>query len=249
MAGNIYHPCSKVYTTAHFPTSRYKWGQLWVQLHSQTDTQAKWNTYKTQSKFLMTLVWHTTGHKRDPILMIHIKANSAEQQAQLSQLWPCCEDLAKAFTSSSLLSHVLLKHIANSSFCQKLDTGRKGLKDLKMDWTHNMIRPSRSLCVCVMWKTVKLELEGSLGSGLTWKYGYRHLVFSQPLSCCESLQTKASWFLPLLLSQGWTEWAQALCPLLSVGWGELGWVPRSDLGGLEAFWLLSSFQTFFSSWT
>lgn len=108
------------------------------------------------------------------------------------------------------------------------------------------------LCVCVpmMWTADKLELETSRGPGLTCKCGCRHLVFSQPLSCCESLQRKASWFLPLLLPhEGWTERAHTLCHLLSVGWRVLGWVPRSDLGGLAALWFLSSFQAFFSSWT
>lgn len=160
------------------------------------------------------------GCKQGPILLTDMKTSSAGQQ-----------DPGKSFTSSSLMVHVLWKKLTSSGFCQKLAQEEKGPRTCW--WTNGWANALRCTilphleksdsvrsytCVPMTWTAGKLKLENRLGPGLAPKYGCRHLVFSWHLSHCESLQWKASLFLPLLLPhEGWTEWAQAACHLLSVG--------------------------------
>lgn len=160
------------------------------------------------------------GHEWGPILLVGMKVLSAGQK-----------DLGKAFASSSR------DPCASEARCQLwlLPKAGQGKRRAQGPASAHSRACSR---VCPN------------GSGLTCIFRCGHLAFSQHLSYYKSPQRKPSWLLPLLLPhKRWTGRVQALCHLLSVGWGELSWVPRSDLGGLAALCCLCSFQAFFSSWT
>lgn len=152
----------------------------------------------------MTVGWHTTGHKQDPILVVHRKASSAEQKAWLSQLWLCCEDLGRGLLHPASWSMYFYSTLPTLASVKSWTREEKGPGTWK--WTDSTTWPDHpdGLCVCVptMWTTAKLELKSNLGPGLTCKYGCRHLVFSQPLSYCESSQTKAK-LIPASASTTW----------------------------------------------